>query len=364
LSFLPPESRAALYALGNYVDKKMSQLKHGAEAETERFRQAHYIYWCKLKLIPDPCGCDRGYERIVACFAKNLIMDCNSRSATVQGYATSITRLFEMRGFPIPANVSDKDNMVPKIIHASEREKAIARRRSPITIEMYVTMAKLAKESAADSADAVVFHFFLIKVAGFRLAEYAQTTQTKVDEFDYASGNKVIKAFIPTDWKFYDGKGRLITTHSLDGLYSTVYKWAGKLQESIYEQPKKLTITFRIQENRQNGQSITFVTDDKHPHICPVRLAYKILLQVKRLGQSDTQPMGMFVNKHGIVKYLTGSKISEVLQSVAKACHPDLTRDEIMRFSSHSGRVWAIVILDEAGMLPDFIKSQLRWMGD
>jgi hypothetical protein len=35
-----------------------------------------------------------------------------------------------------------------------------------------------------------------------------------------------------------------------------------------------------------------------------------------------------------------------------------------MHFSSHSGRVWAIVILDEAGMLPDFIKSRLCWMGD
>jgi hypothetical protein len=35
-----------------------------------------------------------------------------------------------------------------------------------------------------------------------------------------------------------------------------------------------------------------------------------------------------------------------------------------MRFSSHSGRVWAIVLLDEAGMNTDFIKSQLRWMGD
>jgi hypothetical protein len=74
--------------------------------------------------------------------------------------------------------------------------------------------------------------------------------------------------------------------------------------------------------------------------------------------------MSVFVNKHGYVKYLTGSKISEVLQSFTKACHPDLTRDEIMHFSSHSGRVWAIVILGKAGMLPDFIKSWLRWMGD
>ena len=292
-------------------------------------------------------------------------MDCNSRSATVQGYAASINKLFEMRGFPIPADISDKNNMVSKIIHACEREETIARRRSPITKEMYVAMAKLAKTSLVDSAESVVFEFFnLIRVGGFRVAEYAQTTQTRVDKFEYASGNKVIKAFIPTDWKFYNGKDRLITTHSLDGLYSSVCKWAGKLQESILEQPKKLKITFRIQKNRQNGQSISFVADDKHPDICPVRSAYKILLRAKRLGQSDTQPMGVFVNTNGIVKYLTGNKISEVLQSVAKACHPDLTKDEIMRFSSHSGRVWAVVILDEAGMQPDFIKSRLRWMGD
>jgi hypothetical protein len=90
----------------------------------------------------------------------------------------------------------------------------------------------------------------------------------------------------------------------------------------------------------------------------------RILLRAKRLGQSDTQPMGVFANKHGIVKYLTGSKISEVLQSVAKACHPHLMRDVLMHFSSHSGRVWAIVILNKAGMLPDFIKSRLCWMGD
>jgi alkylhydroperoxidase/carboxymuconolactone decarboxylase family protein YurZ len=41
--------------------------------------------------------------------------------------------------------------------------------------------------------------------------------------------------------------------------------------------------------------------------------------------------MGVIVNTNGIVKYLTGNKISEVLQSVAKACHADLTKDEIGR---------------------------------
>ena len=39
-------------------------------------------------------------------------------------------------------------------------------------------------------------------------------------------------------------------------------------------------------------------------------------------------------------------------------------KDEIMRFTSHSIRVWAVVLLDEAEMDADFIKSRLRWMGD
>ncbi len=174
------------------------------------------------------------------------------------------------------------------------------------------------------------------------MVEYAQTTQNKIDVYKYSSGNKATKAFVPSDWKFYDDNEHLMMVHSLDGLA---------------DPPKKMKLTFRIQKNHQNGQSTTFAADDKHPHICPVRAAYQIYLQAKHLGQSDDQPMGIFVNHQGIVKYLTANKIVEVLQSVAKACHPDLSRGEIMRFSSHSIRVWAVVLLDEAGMNPEFIKS-------
>ena len=278
------------------------------------------------------------------------MLDCNPRSATVQGYAQSINKLFEYRGFPIPANLSDRENMTTKLIHMREREESIARRRSPISKEMFVAIANHASDSDIDSVESVIFDWITLgRVAGFRVAEYAQTTQDKVDEYEYASGNRVIKAFIPLDWNFYDKKGRLITVHSLDG---------------SADPPAKIKLTFRIQKNRQNGQSITFVADNRHPDICPVRAAYRIFLRAKRLGQSDNQPMGVFTNHHGITKYLTANKIAEVLQSFAKICHPDLTRDEIMQFTSHSIRVWAVVLLDEAGMNADFIKSRLRWMGD
>jgi len=74
--------------------------------------------------------------------------------------------------------------------------------------------------------------------------------------------------------------------------------------------------------------------------------------------------MAIFVNNQSQTKYLTGSKIAEILQSVAKTTHPNMTPDEISKISSHSGRVWAVILLDEASKSPDFIKFRLRYMGD
>jgi hypothetical protein len=103
------------------------------------------------------------------------------------------------------------------------------------------------------------------------------------------------------------------------------------------EVPKKLKTIFRIQKNRWNGQAITLVADDNHNKICPVWAAHCIYMRAKRLGQSDSEPTGVFVNKFGIKKYLTGGKIAKVLQSVAKKVHLDFTADELSRISSHSG---------------------------
>jgi hypothetical protein len=198
------------------------------------------------------------------------MLDCNSRSVTVQGYAQSINKLFEYCRLPIPADLCDKENISAKLLHAREREKMIARRRSPITKEMFVAIANCACDLDRDSAESVTFDWITLgRVVGFRVAEYAQTTQNKIDAYEYASGNKATKAFVSSDWKFYEDNGCLMTVHSLNGLA---------------DPPKKTKLTFRIQKNRQNGQSITFAANDKHSHICPVCAAYQIYLRAKCLG--------------------------------------------------------------------------------
>ncbi len=241
--------------------------------------------------------------------------------------------------------------MCAKIITAHEKEENIANQRNPFTREMFAALLDLARRSESkDSIEAVVADWFtLIRITGLRCAEYARMTQSAVDKHEYPSGRCVTKAFVPTDWKFYDKDGVTINVHPLS--------------KDVQAFPTKLHVTYRIQKNRQNGQSITLVSDNNPPDICPVRAAYRIFLRANRLGQSDSQPMAVFVNKRNTTKYLTGNKIAEVLRSIAKAVHPNLTKEELKKFSSHSGRVWALVLLDKAGMTPDFMKSRLQWMG-
>ncbi len=196
----------------------MSRLKSDSELETARFRQAVYIEFCKSKSIPDPCGSQAGYERIIACFIEQLMMDHNSRSATVRGYVEAINILFRLRNLDIPADLSDRTNMCFKIIHAREREENIAKQWSPITCEMFAVLLELAKKSPVDSIEAVVADWFtFIRITGLRCAEYAQQTQSKPDEHEYPSGKRVIKAFIPKDRKFYNSSGALIRIHTLNG---------------------------------------------------------------------------------------------------------------------------------------------------
>jgi hypothetical protein len=62
--------------------------------------------------VSDPCSHQQGYQRIVAIYIKYLMTGVNFsnkdflRSATVQGYASSINLLFKLRDMKPPINVA------------------------------------------------------------------------------------------------------------------------------------------------------------------------------------------------------------------------------------------------------------------
>jgi hypothetical protein len=180
------------------------------------------------------------------------------------------------------------------------------------------------------------------------LSKYTQTTQDKVNHHTYPSSKMVIKAFIANDFIFYDAKKRIVKDLSKESLQRAHF----------------VKITWRIQKNRLNGQSITLTAEIDQSKICPVRSAMRLVLRAKWLNQPDDMPVAVYKTKKGKVINLNGNKIAELLRKAIKEVRPDTTPEKLKPYSAHSLRVWACVLLIKAGKLPDYIKKRLRWLGD
>jgi hypothetical protein len=117
-----------------------------------------------------------------------------------------------------------------------------------------------------DSVNNLLFDFLSLGLyIGPRLSEYAQTTQDKVDYHTYPSGTTVIKAYVASDFIFYDGKKHIVEI----------------LGEDSFQQIRSVKVTWRIQKNRQNGQAITLLAEVDRPEICPVHSAMRLVLRAR-----------------------------------------------------------------------------------
>jgi hypothetical protein len=116
------------------------------EIETEAAWQAQYIQWGLIMGILDPCGHQKGYQRIVAIYIKYLMSGANFRNkdylrlATVQGYATSINSLFRLRGMKAPVDTSDPNNMAGILINNLVKEEDIVRQHSPLDSNIFAKL--------------------------------------------------------------------------------------------------------------------------------------------------------------------------------------------------------------------------------
>jgi hypothetical protein len=126
-------------------------------------------------------------------------------------------------------------------------EEDIARQRALLDNKNFTELRQTA--TASKCKDSVSDLFFDVVALGCYirpcLSKYAQTTQVKVNHHTYPSGKMVIKAFIANNFIFYDEKKHVVKNFSKDFL----------------KQARFVKITWRIQKNRQNGQSITIAAE-------------------------------------------------------------------------------------------------------
>jgi hypothetical protein len=157
----------------------------------------------------------------------------------------------------------------------------------------------------------------------------------------------VIKAFTANDFCFFDKNSQAIT----------------ELSDDSIKRFDRVRITWRIQKNCQNNQTITRSSDKANTAICPVLAALRLVLRARCLSQPDSMPVACYLKKDALA-YITGSRIAILFRAAARAVRPTISKEEEQQFSAHLLRVWACVLLDEAGKSPNYIKKCLHWMGD
>ncbi len=179
------------------------------------------------------------------------------------------------------------------------------------------------------------------------MSEYAQTTDKSVDYHVYPSGKKVFKAFTANNFCFFNKNSQAIT----------------ELSDNSINRVHRVGITWHIQKNHQNNQMITLLSDKANTVICPVLAALRLVLRARCLSQPDSMPVACYLKKDALT-YITGSRIAILFRAVARTMRPTISKEEEQQYSTHLLQVWACVLLDEAGKLPDYIKKHLCWMGD
>lgn len=313
--------------------------------------------------ILDPCGDALGYQRIggiYLMFVKNGINYTDKkglRSATLAGYGDAINALFLLRGFPQPVDTSDPNNASGIIIKNLKSEEDIAIQRSPLDSAIFAEIQRSSSRSKSeDSEVSLMMDLSCInRVTGSRMSEYSQTKVNDIDYHTFPSGAKIIKAFTTDDFVFFDNRGRKVKLPHQPSSEQVI-----ALEKKIV----KVTITWRFQKNRQNNEKRTFSAEiPSNELICPVRAAMRMIFRARRLGQPDHLPLAVYKRKDTFA-YITGSRVGLLLRQAVRLAYPDKSKEELKRFSAHSFRVWACVLLDEAGKSPDFIKKRLRWLGD
>ena len=137
----------------------MSNSRRGTDIETEVAWQSHYIKWARIIGIPNPCGPNVVYQRIVAIYIKflqsgvNYYNRDNLQSMTLLGYTKAINTLFTLRALKPPVDLNNENNMVGTLINNLIKEENIATQRSPLDNAIFALIQQAACTSNNPDSD-------------------------------------------------------------------------------------------------------------------------------------------------------------------------------------------------------------------
>jgi hypothetical protein len=292
----------------------------------------------------------------------NAVSCCAIKAATIETYLRNIAKLCG-RSNPRDPRKSEQNGkamckQIQGVINEVKRWEDIPNRREPFTIEMLADMIQQQQDNPSlhgqdsllgamiDWASAGLFD-------GFRLSEWAQPNGFHVLNNPHQNPRSEPCAFCLDDVRFLTDDKISVPIERVIQLPPTT-PFVGR---DFFK--------YRTQKNGKNGEERQH-TRNKHPNApCHVTSAMRIVQRFARLvGIKKHVPLCVYRTVDGTVQYITANLIETTFRTAAARVYKlDPVRDKkyLQKWSAHSVRVGACVILHGMGFTDTQIQFLLRW---
>ena len=279
---------------------------------------------------------------------QNLNHKSAIRASTVAEYMSEVNVLYKKRKLPVPIDFRSREDGCAILIENQRKQEGIAMQRDPLSAQMVALIMATGLNAPHDSLESLMRDIIITgREIGFRSCEISQTTMSKPNYHEYPNGTRVIKS-ICEDWlTSLDRHGNEISDPVADG-----------------DALRDMILTWYIQKNRRNREKRRYRKNEINSEFCVPSAFRSMIARARSLDQPSHLPLTVYRDAKGKKKYLSHKVLTDYLRKIAKLAHPNITPEALQRISAHSIRVWACVLLFEAGKKGDYIKKRLRWLSD
>jgi hypothetical protein len=229
-----------------------------------------------------------------------------------------------------------------KILETRRSWETLPNRREPFTPAMLMHLDCSTRGAHPDSLDRTLCDWYAVGLnTGCRRSEWAQEASKPIK---MSPDGKGPLSFTRNDIWFFDSLLRPIPI---------------RLVATGHHIPSFVKLRWRFQKNGDNGEIKTFGANLGHTS-CMVSAMIRIIQRSFRLRLADNYPLAVFCSGPQ-VSLIDDSHITAHLRQLAVAVYGNMSPEDLQRFSSHSLRVGACVILHASGKDELFIKHRLRW---
>jgi hypothetical protein len=286
----------------------------------------------------------------------NLV--CRSiKSATISGYVHDVARFlyrFSNRD-PRKQDPTKQENApcIDSITKEVKRWEKMPNRREPFTIEMLDFIIDQSKNLAPNSFLSTFRDWATCGLyAGFRLSKWAEPERNTAINNPLLNMFNDPKAFCLGDLEFQNESKKFMSLAAVLASDNSVVH--------------RVTLTFRTQKNGDNGQTRNWLRNAYWHKYCFIAAILWILRRfIALVGWNYDIPLCVFLEDHA-PRLITSDYIETALRNAAAAVYDiDLStktgKARLSKWSSHSFRVGACVILHALGFTGEQIKQLLCW---